>query len=118
MSEYVNRVELDVNGTTIEDFKTFTENEVELYKQVNLMNKTGHMKATPRYGCKVGYVVPVTDEFDWRAVVGGRLTVEYDNGKRVTFTGVYTLKIGEAQTDGENETIRPIELGAEERTEE
>ena len=46
------------------------------------------------------------------------MTVEYDNGKRVTFTGVYTLKIGEAKIDGENETTKAIELGAEERTEE
>ncbi len=118
MGEYVNRVVLDVNGTTIEDFKTFTENEIELYKPVNLMNRTGHMKATPRYGCKVDYVVPGENEFDWTAVAGGRLTVEYDSGQRVTFTGVYILKIGEAKTDGDNETIKTIELGAEERIKE
>ena len=118
MSEYVNRVALDVNGTTIEDFKTFTENEVELYKQVKLMNKTGHMAVTARYGCKVDYVIRTEGEFDWSSVVGGRLTVEYESGKRVTFTGVYTLKIGEAKTDGDNETTRTIDLGAEERTEE
>lgn len=116
MSEYVNRVALDVNGTTIEDFKTFTENEIELYKQVKLMNKTGHMPVTGRYGCKVDYVVPDETEFDWASVVGGRLTVEYDSGKRVTFTGVYTLKVGEGRIDGENETTKTIELGAEERT--
>lgn len=118
MGEYVNRVTLDVNGKTIEDFKTFTENERELYRQVKLMNTTGHMKTTPRYGCKVDYVVPAENPFDWEGVAGGRLTVEYDSGMRITFTDVYTLKIGETKTDGENDVVQSIELGAGERTKE
>lgn len=115
MSEYVNTVTLDVNGQEIEDFKSFTDNERELHKQVNLMNKTGFMKITQRPGCKVDYVVPAEKEFDWESVKDGRLSVEYEDGKRVTFIGVYTLKIGEAKVDGDNEVVRSIELGAKER---
>lgn len=118
MSDYVNTVTLDVNGQQIDDFKGFTDNERELAKPVNLMNKTGFMKTTQRPGCKVDYVVPTEGEFDWESVKDGRLSVEYENGKRVTFTGVNTLKIGEAKVDGDNEVVRSIELGAKERVNE
>ena len=113
MSEYVSRVLLDVNGQSIEDFKSVTEKEVVVHKAVNLMNKTGHMKMTPRYAVDVEYVVPETaSEFDWEAVSDGRLSIEYMNGKRITFTGVYVLTVGEAKADGENEMIKAIALGA------
>ena len=116
MSEYVSRVLLDVNGQSIEDFKSVEEKEIEKHKQVNLMNKTGHTQVTPRYGVDVEYVVPETDsEYDWDAVSDGRLSIEYMNGKRITYTGVYVLKIGAAKADGENEMVKTIELGAEGR---
>lgn len=118
MTEYIAKCTLDVNGTQIEDFKAFTDNEQELHKPVNLMNKTGFFATTPRPGCKVDYVVPKEGEFDWSTVKDGRLSVEFENGKRVTFTGVYTLKIGEAKVDGDNELTRSIELGATKRVKE
>lgn len=119
MSEYVSRVLLDINGQSIEDFKSVTEPEVEHNKQVNLMNKTGHMKVTPRYGVQVEYVVPETEtEFDFDSVEDGRLSIEKMNGKRRTYTGVYILKVGEVKYDGENEATRTIEFGAEGRLDE
>lgn len=114
--EYVSKVLLDVNGQSIEDFKSVEEGEIELHKQVNLMNKTGHTGVTPRYGVNVDYVVPETDsEFDWDTVADGRLSIEKMNGKRTTYTGVYVLKVGAAKADGENEMVKTIELGAEGR---
>lgn len=114
--EYVTRCTLDVNGQSIEDFKSVTEGEIELHKQVNLMNKTGHAAVTARHGVTVDYVVPLdAPEFDWEGVAGGTLSIEFENGKRTTYTGVYVLKIGEQQVDGEDETVRTIELGAEKR---
>jgi len=110
--EYLSRVLLDVNGVQIDDFKSATDKEVELNKRVNLMNKTGFMAATPRYGVEVEYVVPYSGEFDWTAVKDGRLTLEYENGKRVTYTGVCTLTVGDEKAEGENETTRAITLGA------
>ena len=110
--EYLSRVLLDVNGVQIDDFKSATDKEVELNKRVNLMNKTGFMAATPRYGVEVEYVVPYSGEFDWSAVKDGRLTLKYENGKIITYTGVCTLTIGDEKVDGENETTRSITLGA------
>ena len=117
--EYVTRVLLDVDGQSIDDFNSVSIKEVEIHKVVNLMNKTGHAKVTPRYGVDVDYVVPETDsEFDWESVSDGRLSIEFLNGKRTTFTGVYVLKVGEAKADGENEMVKTIELGAEGRIDE
>ncbi|MBI5550748.1 MAG: hypothetical protein HY911_04515 [Desulfobacterales bacterium] len=116
MTEFVNKCYLDVNGRSIEDFKAVTEREQEYFRQVNLMNKTGHAAVTTRYGASVDYVVPETEaEFDWTSVRDGRLTIEYMNGKRITYTGVYVLKVGEGKIDGENEKVQTIELGAEKR---
>ena len=116
--EYCSKVTLEVNGKTITDFKSFTEKEVQYYKQVSLMNKTGHMAVTPRHAVSVEYVKPTSGEFDWASVKSGRLSVEYENGQRVTYTGVYILTKGEEKTDGDNEITRTIDLGAEGRFEE
>ncbi len=111
--EYVNRCSLEINGQVIEDFKAVTESEVELARQVNLMNKTGHASMTPRHGVSVDYVVPENaEEFDFSEVKDGTLVIEYENGKRNVFAGVRTLKIGEEKIDGENELVRVIEFGA------
>ena len=119
MSEYIARAVLDVNGRSIEDFKAVSEKEVELAKQVNLMNKTGFAAVTPRYGVTVDYVVPSdATEFDWTGVKNGRLTLDFESGRRITYSGVYTLKIGEAKVDGENEMVKTIDLGATGRAEE
>ena len=114
--EYINRCTLTINGQEITDFKSVTEDERELARKVNLMNKTGHCTVTQRPGCKVDYVVPLdAPEFDFDSVTGGTLSIEYENGKRITYTGVRTLKIGESKVDGDNELVRTIELGAEKR---
>lgn len=118
MALYVSSVILEVNGQKITDFSAWAEGEVELAKQVELMGSTGHALMTPRNTCQVDYVEPVTGGFDWRTLRDGRLTVEKDGGGRITFTGVYTLKIGEGKADGKTEMTRTITLGAEGRVEE
>jgi hypothetical protein len=113
MSEYVINILLEVNGQEISDFKSVTEGEVELTKQINLMNKTGFGRVTGRYGVEVEYVVPSdAPEFDFAGVKNGTLTIDKQNGLRVTYTGVHTLKIGSTKYDGENEAVRTINLGA------
>ncbi|MDH5298658.1 MAG: hypothetical protein OEV91_06525, partial [Desulfobulbaceae bacterium] len=119
MSEYVSRCTLTANGQAIEDFKTVSEKEIELHKPVNLMNKTGVCKITPRYGVSVDYVVPEdVPEFDWEAMSNGTLAIEFGHGKRTTYTGVYIAKVGDQKIDGDNETVRAIELIATGRVKE
>lgn len=119
MSEYVSRVRLEINGQSIEDFNSVEEGDRELAKPVKLMNSTGYVACTPRNTCSVEYVVPAESaEFDFASVVGGTLTIDYQNGKRVTYQGVTTTKIGQTKFDGEKEAIRKIDFSATNRVEE
>jgi hypothetical protein len=116
--EYVTKVSLEVNGQEITDFKSVTEGERELRKKIKLMNKTGFVKTTPDFTVQVEYMLPTDDpEFDFESVENGTLTIDKENGVRITYTGVSTLKIGEAKYDGENEMTQVIDLGATGRIE-
>ena len=85
MSEYVSQIVLDVDGQSITDFEEASEGEIELHKKVELMNKTGFCKVTPRHGVKVNYVIPKdVTEFDFASVENGRLTIDRQNGTRIT----------------------------------
>lgn len=111
--EYVSQVLLEINGKSITDFKSVTEGERELYGTVKLMNTTGHMKKKDRPTAKVEYVVPSdTPEFDFTTVKGGTLTIDYQNGTRKKYTGVYTTKMGELKLDGDGDPVKTIEFSA------
>jgi len=122
MAEYVNRVQLDFNGKSFSDFESWSDNSVTLHKQVNLMNKTGHAKMTPRYGFSVGVKIPnVPPDIDLDAVSGGTCTVEFGGTDetirtRITYAGVYTLETGEGSADGETEMTRTKTFGAESKS--
>lgn len=114
--EFVSQVRLEINGQNVTDFKSVEEKEFELHKVVNLMNTTGHISTKERYGVNVEYVVPLdTPEFDFTQVKGGTITIDYQNGTRVKYTGVYVLKIGALKHDGENESVKTIEFSAKNR---
>ena len=116
--EYVANAALEVDGQLVDDINSVTEKKVEIRKAVKLMNKTGVVKITPQYGVQVEYVIPKdAPEFDWEGVENGTLTVDKENGVRVTYTGVYTLEVGDVKYDGEKEATRNVELAAEGRTE-
>jgi hypothetical protein len=119
MSElFVSRVLLEVNGQSVTDFASVEENEYEVYKPVNLMNGTGHCKTTERYGLKLDYVVPADgEEFDFNSVAGGVITIDKQNGKRTTYTGVYVTKIGAAKYGDDKEVVKTIEFSAKARKE-
>ncbi|MDH3975615.1 MAG: hypothetical protein OEV42_15160 [Deltaproteobacteria bacterium] len=111
--EYVSQVTLTVNGQEITDFKSVAEGERELRKKVKLMNSQGLLKTTPDYKVTVEYVVPKSAaEFDFDEVEDGTLTIDLGNDTKILYTGVATMKVGEAKYDGENETTKSIELGA------
>ena len=114
MSEYVNTVRLEFQGQSFEDFESWTDNSVTFYKQVNLMNKTGHAKMTERFGFSVSVKVPnIPAGIDLDTIKNGTCTVVFDSGKRITYGGVYTLESGEGTADGETELTRTKTFGAE-----
>jgi len=116
--EYVSRVLLEVNGQQIEDFDSVEEKEVETAKPVELMNTTGFIDLLERYGVNVEYIIPKDNpEFDFRSVKDGTLTIDRQNGTRITFSGVRATKIGNAKYDGKDAAKRSIEFHATKRTE-
>jgi len=119
MDSYVSTVSLLINGEEITDFSAVEEKARTLRKQVNLMKKTGILGVTQRYGVSVDYVVPKDKpEFDFAGIEDGTLTIDKENGSRVTYTGVATLDIGATKYDGDKEATRTIEFVATGRVEE
>lgn len=119
MDEYVSTVSLECNGQEIDDFQTFEEDPRVLRSAVKLMKKTGVMGVTPQYGFTVSYVIPRNKpEFDFESVQGGTFVVDYENGTRVTFTGVSVLEIGSVKSDGQKETTKDIKFIAANRVKE
>lgn len=118
MSQYISRATLSVNSKNIADFESVKELERELRATVNLMHKTGFTKKTPRYNVDVTYVVPAGPKVDWDAVENGTLTIEDDDGGRTTYSGVCTLKVGEADRKGDGAVMQVITLAATERIKE
>lgn len=109
MSEYVSRILFEVNGQAIEDFDSVEEDEVELAKEVPLMNGTGYVSVTPRRKVTVDYLIPKdATPFDFTGVKGGTIAIDYDNGTRVGYSDVTTLKIGATAYDGEKAAKRKI----------
>lgn len=104
MEEYVNTCTLEFNGHSYSDFDSFTKSSVTKAKQVNLMNKTGTSRMTPRYGFSLNHKRSFVGlPFDIDDVWGGTLTVEYPDGRRETYGGVATAETGDGTIDGETE---------------
>lgn len=121
MGLYISKCELTANGQPITDFSEFSESEIELRAQVNLMNGTGYLEKTPRYQIVVTYVPPASGtEFDWNGLKNGTFVVEYNGGRRVNFSEVCTLKVGEKSVSeaGDKPLSYQVTLGAGGRTEE
>lgn len=114
--EFISQVLLEINGQSITDFKSVEEKDYELHKPVLLMGRTGHIRATPRYGVSVEYVKPSdATPFDFTQVRGGTLTIDYENGTRIKYTGLYVTNIGAVKYDGENEASQTIDFSAVKR---
>ena len=114
--EYVSLVTLTVAGQEITDFKKVKELKYSPRKTVKLMNKTGFMKLTPRYGVELDYVVPNSGtEFDFDSVSDAVIVIQYSSGTRKTYSGCYVVDIGEVTYDGDNEAVKPVIFGAQKK---
>jgi hypothetical protein len=114
--DYIVLCELTVDNTTITDFKSVEESEVELAKAVKAMKKTGFGDLTPMYGVVVDYLVPSTGTpYNWETLRNGTLTIIDDGGRKTIYTGVCRLKVGAKRRDGENEMVQTITLGAKKK---
>lgn len=117
MALYVSRIDLEIDGSVVSDFSAFTDMTKSYHVQVELMNKTGHAQITPRYQFSLDYVIPrdETTEVKFSTISDGTCTIEYENGQRITWGGVYTLDEGDASYDGTAAATKTITFGAESR---
>lgn len=114
--DYIILCELTVDNTTITDFKSVEESEVELAKAVKAMKKTGFGDITPTYAVVVDYLVPSAGTpYNWESLRNGTLTISDDGGRKTIYSGVRSLKVGALKRDGENEMVQQITLGAKKK---
>jgi hypothetical protein len=112
---YIARASLEVNGVVTDDIKSIDISEYDVFKKVRLMFKSGEVQITKRYSGSFVYVVPLTNPFSFDTLIDGNITVDYENGVREEFGGVYVEKIGAKKIDGENEIVQTITWIAETR---
>jgi hypothetical protein len=118
MSQYIASCFLDVDGVLIGDFASVTEDTRELRKEVKLMGKTGFVTTRPSLSVTVEYIVPFAGKaFDWDSVADAKLTITYENGVRVVYSGVSTASVGGEKVDQENAVTRTVKLIASKRYE-
>ena len=117
MSEYCSSVEMLWNGRKIKDIKSVTENSVPLAEAVELMDTTGSIDKTPRYGLKVVYVIPKFGRIDWSKVRNATINIIDDGGVTVSYIGCRPKELGERKFDGNSSVDVTIDLIAEKRIE-
>lgn len=119
MEKYLSTITLVINGEEESNWKSIEEDARTVRKTVNLAKKTGVMNVTQRFGFKMDYAIPADEpERDFEGLEDGTVVLDYENGRRVTFTGVNVTEIGGPKFDGENEAVRSITFVAENRIEE
>jgi len=111
--KYVTRAQVFINGSEITDIKDVTEREVEVRKEIKLMNKTGTAELTRRFGLSLTYAIPKAGtEYDFASLSDATIVVEKDGGGRRRYSKSDCLKVGEVKYDQENEATRVIEFVA------
>lgn len=102
-----------IDGEELPDVKKVREGRRTLRKPIKLMRKRSSVKTTPDYVVELDTLIPDDGPgYDYETVTDKTLTIEYDNGIKVIYTGVDCTEIGDEEFDDDNETIRKIVLHA------
>ena len=113
MKQYVSRCTVTRSGTSLDHLKNFKMNEENFRKEVELMNGAGTVETARRYNFSLDYAIPKTGaKMDWADVEDDTFTIELNGGKRISYSGVYSLSQGEITIDGENEAVITINFAA------
>lgn len=112
MDEFEGTVDLEINGQLEDNVEEVEIQEHEGRGTVELMNKTGFFEKTKRYKLKVVYSPPKSGGRDWWELKDGTVTVDHKGGRRQTFKGATTLKVGAIKFDGKDAAKQDIEIMA------
>jgi hypothetical protein len=109
--KYVSIRSLTINGKAFEHYTEFSEGEVEKRAPVNLMTRTGVVSKTPRRTLMLTTVVPAgVEEEDWEGMEDAVIVAEDESGRRITWTGCYVAKAGEAKASPDKEVTRQVDF--------
>lgn len=110
MSKYAAISSVEINGKTEKSIKSVSEGEIAMALRVKLMGGSGAASLTPEESCVVNYVRPIVGAIDWRKLDDFTVTIRYEGGLRVTYSGCSVETIGERLTDGEDVGAIPIAI--------
>lgn len=118
-TEYVSKITLIANGQEVAHLESCTEMEREVRTSKNLMRSTGFYRRQPRYQLQCVYAIPAAaTEFDFEGLENGTIIVEYEGGRRILYSGVSTLTIGEKPFNETDAATCTVLMGADSRREE
>lgn len=107
--KYANRARVTRNGQKVPHMKHFTRREAVYSSEVETMEGGGTVEKPKRPGFSIGYVLPKTNpKLDWSDVKDEDWVVEIQGGKRVIYTGVDCLSMGEFNLDGDGESVATL----------
>lgn len=91
-------------------------------KPVKTINRKGRVKGFAKgvteYALSLTVVVPLNAaEPDWDNVTDAKITVEEENGKRISYTGCFTTETGTSYTV-DSEEVRDLQMVALDKVEE
>ena len=111
------KVELNVDGVIITDWKSIEENEIEVGKEIELGTGTKYAAVPPKYGFSMEYVPPPTGAVDFKKFIYNSAVVilTYDGGTTATYSGVRLLKKGSGKLDGKTELANMYTFTAQRR---
>lgn len=113
---YISAAVVIIDGQELEDVKRVREGRRTLRRTIKVMKRRGKVKTTPDYTIELDTTIPEDGPgFDYESIENKTLTIEYDNGTRIIYTGVDVLEIGEEEFDDEREAIVKVLLAADER---
>lgn len=106
---------VDVDGQEI-DLTKLDVRTVTGRKPVKTINRKGRVKGFAKgiveYTLSITVAVPLNSpEPDWDNVTDAKISVEEENGKRISYTGCFTTEIGESYTV-DSEKVRDLQVVA------
>lgn len=112
---------IEVDGLELEltQCKVTTTTGRKAVKTINRRGKVkGFAKGITEYTLSLTVAVPLdNNEPDWDNVDDARVTIEEENGKRISYLNCFTTQVGTSYTV-DNEEVRDIEVVACDKVEE
>jgi len=107
--KYVARCIVMRNGARVDDLKNFKILEDVYREEVDLMTGSGSVDRARKYKFSLDYAPPKNGAIlDWSNVEDETFIVELEGGRRLVYSGVDSLSVGELTLDGQQEAVMTV----------